>query len=94
MNELFGIVILVLLIAGFSVLSGGGRSASELRMRRRWEANFESEIRQIRPTDATGVLMCRRWRRVGLRTRGSLPELRRGTLSGPPLPGGDRPKEH
>lgn len=60
MNELFGIIILVLLIAGFSVLSGGGRSASELRMRRRWEANFESEIRQIRPTDATGVLMCRR----------------------------------
>ena len=59
MNELFGIVILVLLIAGFSVLSGGGRSASELRMRGRWEANFESEIRQIRPTDATGVLMCR-----------------------------------
>jgi rubrerythrin len=60
MNELLGIVILVLLIAGFTVLSGGGRSASELRMRRRWEANFESEIRQIRPTDATGVLMCRR----------------------------------
>lgn len=60
MNELLGIVILVLLIAGFSVLSGGGRSASELRMRRRWEANFESEIRRIRPTDATGVLMCRR----------------------------------
>lgn len=60
MNELFGIVILVLLIAGFTVLSGGGRSASELRMRRRWEANFESEMRQIRPTDATGVLMCRR----------------------------------
>ena len=60
MNELLGIIILVLLIAGFTVLSGGGRSASELRMRRRWEANFESEIRQIRPTDATGVLMCRR----------------------------------
>jgi rubrerythrin len=59
-NELFGIVILVLLVAGFTVLSGGGRSASELRMRRRWEANFESEMRQIRPTDATGVLMCRR----------------------------------
>jgi len=59
-NELFGLVILVLLIAGFTVLSGGGRSASELRMRRRWEANFDSEIRRIRPTDATGVLMCRR----------------------------------
>jgi rubrerythrin len=58
-NELFGIVILILLIAGFSLLSGGGRSASELRMRRRWEATFESEIRQVRRTDATGVLICR-----------------------------------
>lgn len=60
MNEILGLIILVLLIAGFSVLSGGGRSASDVRMRRRWEANFESEMRQIRPTDATGVLMCRR----------------------------------
>ena len=60
MNEIVGIIILVLLIAGFSLLSGGGRSASELRMRRRWESNFESEIRRVRPTDATGVLMCRR----------------------------------
>jgi rubrerythrin len=59
-NELFGLVILVLLIAGFSLLSGGGRSASDLRMRRRWESNFEAEIRQVRPSDATGVLMCRR----------------------------------
>jgi rubrerythrin len=59
-NEILGVVILVLLIGGFSLLAGGGRSASDLRMRRRWEANFESEVRQIRPTDATGVLMCRR----------------------------------
>ena len=60
MNELLGIVILVLLIGGFGLLAGGGRSASELRSRRRWEAGFESEIRRIRPSDATGVLMCRR----------------------------------
>jgi hypothetical protein len=59
-NEILGILILVLLLAAFSVLSGGGRSASELRMRRRWESTFESEIRQVRRTDATGVLMCRR----------------------------------
>ena len=60
MNELFGIIILVLLVAGFSLLSGGGRSASDVRMRRRWESSFDAEIRQIRPSDATGVLMCRR----------------------------------
>jgi hypothetical protein len=59
-NEILGIIILVLLIGGFSLLSGGGRSASELRMRRRWESTFESEIRTVRPTDATGVLRCRR----------------------------------
>jgi hypothetical protein len=59
-NELFGIIILVLLVAGFSLLSGGGRSASDVRMRRRWESSFDAEIRQIRRTDATGVLMCRR----------------------------------
>jgi hypothetical protein len=59
-NEIVGIIILVLLIAGFSLLSGGGRSANELRMRRRWESTFESEIRRVRPTDATGVLRCRR----------------------------------
>ena len=73
MNELFGIVILILLVAGFSLLSGGGRSASELRMRRRWEANFESEIRQVRPTDATGVLMCRRCGASGSERAGRCP---------------------
>jgi rubrerythrin len=72
-NELFGIVILVLLIAGFSVLSGGGRSASEFRMRRRWETSFDAEIRQIRPTDATGVLRCRRCGASGSERAGRCP---------------------
>jgi hypothetical protein len=72
-NELLGIVLLVMLIAGFSVLAGGGRSASELRLRRRWESSFESEIRQIRPTDATGVLMCRRCGASGSERAGRCP---------------------
>jgi rubrerythrin len=72
-NELFGIVILVLLVAGFSLLSGGGRSASDFRMRRRWESNFDAEIRQIRPTDATGVLMCRRCGASGSERAGRCP---------------------
>ena len=73
MNELLGIVLLVMLIAGFSVLAGGGRSASELRLRRRWESSFESEMRQIRPTDATGVLMCRRCGASGSERAGRCP---------------------
>ncbi len=73
MNELLGIVILLLLIAGFGLLSGGGRSASELRARRRWESSFESEIRRIKPTDATGVLMCRRCGASGSERAGRCP---------------------
>jgi rubrerythrin len=72
-NELFGIVILVLLVAGFSLLSGGGRSASDFRMRRRWESNFDAELRQIRPSDATGVLMCRRCGASGSERAGRCP---------------------
>jgi rubrerythrin len=75
-NEIVGIIILVLLIAGFSLLSGGGRSASELRMRRRWESTFESEIRNVRPTDATGVLMCRRCGASGSERAGRCPSCR------------------
>jgi rubrerythrin len=71
-NELLGVLILVLLIAGFSLL-GGGRSATELRMRRRWESSFESEIRQVRPTDATGVLMCRHCGASGSERAGRCP---------------------
>ena len=73
MNELAALVILVLLLAGFSLLAGGGRSASDLRMRRRWESTFESEMRRVRPTDATGVLMCRRCGASGSERAGRCP---------------------
>ena len=73
MNEIAGIVILVLLVAGFALLVGGTRSASELRMRRRWEASFDSELRQVRPSDATGVLRCRRCGASGSERAGRCP---------------------
>ena len=73
MNELAALVSLVLLLAGFSLLAGGGRSASDLRMRRRWESTFESEMRRVRPTDATGVLMCRRCGASGSERAGRCP---------------------
>ncbi|MDP9320532.1 MAG: hypothetical protein M3P16_05500 [Chloroflexota bacterium] len=73
MNEILGVLVLVLVLGGFSVLTGGGRSASELRMRRRWESSFESEIRRVRPTDATGVLTCRRCGASGSERAGRCP---------------------
>ncbi|HEV2249310.1 MAG TPA: hypothetical protein VGT60_02250 [Candidatus Limnocylindria bacterium] len=74
MNEAAGLVILVLLVAGFSLLAGGSRSASDVRMRRRWESSFESELRQIRRTDATGVLRCRRCGASGPERAGRCPD--------------------
>ena len=73
MSEIAGVVILVLLIAGVSLLAGGTRSASELRMRRRWESSFDSELRRVRPTDATGVLRCRRCGASGSERAGRCP---------------------
>jgi rubrerythrin len=72
-NEIAGVAILLLLIAGFGMLAGGSRSASELRMRRRWESSFDSEIRQVRPSDATGVLRCRRCGASGSERAGRCP---------------------
>jgi rubrerythrin len=72
-NEIAGVAILLLLIAGFGMLAGGSRSANELRMRRRWESSFDSEIRQVRPSDATGVLRCRRCGASGSERAGRCP---------------------
>jgi rubrerythrin len=72
-NEIAGVAILLLLIAGFGLLAGGSRSASELRIRRRWESSFDSEIRQVRPSDATGVLRCRRCGASGSERAGRCP---------------------
>ena len=73
MNDIVGIVILVLLIVGFGMLAGGTRSANELRMRRRWESSFDSELRRVRPSDATGVLRCRRCGASGSERAGRCP---------------------
>lgn len=73
MDQLGGLVILVLLIAAFGMFAGGGRSVSEQRMSRRWESSFDAEIRQTRPSDATGVLRCRHCGASGSERAGRCP---------------------
>ena len=48
----------VMLVALFALAGSFGRE--DARMRRRWDARFDTEARMLRRTDATGVLMCRR----------------------------------
>lgn len=57
--EIFWLVMLVLLVAGFGMLSGAGRGRDDFRARRRWDATFYAETHRQTHTDATGVLMCR-----------------------------------
>lgn len=71
--ELAGFLVLVLAVAGLGLLAGGGRSATDLRAGRRWDAAFESEIRRISHTDATGVLRCRRCGASGPERAGRCP---------------------
>lgn len=51
-----------LLFAGIAVVAlvlGSGRARDDIRMRRRWDAAFDQEIRRVSHTDATGMLRCR-----------------------------------
>ena len=60
MDQLAGVIVLVVFLAGFALLlGGGGRSATEMRMKRRWDSSFDAEIRRVQRSDATGVLRCR-----------------------------------
>jgi len=54
-----------LLIVGIAMFGAllflaGSVARDDPRMRARWDANFEGEARELRRTDATGALRCRR----------------------------------
>ncbi len=51
--------VLVVSVAVLGMFVGSGRSREDTRMRRRWDATFEHEIRRTTHTDATGMLVCR-----------------------------------
>ena len=60
------------MLAGLLMISGSSRR-DDTRMRSRWDATFEREARQLRRTDATGVLRCRRCGSTGSERAGSCP---------------------
>jgi hypothetical protein len=55
----------IFVLIGLAMLAGmfllaGSVSREDVRLRRRWDARFDSEARELRRSDATGVLRCRR----------------------------------
>lgn len=72
MSDLVFVLIGVVMLAAL-VLLAGSVTREDHRMRRRWEARFERDARELRRTDATGVLMCRRCGSSGSEKAGVCP---------------------
>jgi hypothetical protein len=53
-------VLLGVAMLGALVLLAGSVSRDDARLRSRWDARFDREAHELRRSDATGVLRCRR----------------------------------
>jgi rubrerythrin len=71
MEIVFVILGIVMLTAMF--LLAGSVARDEPRMRARWDATFDRESRELRRSDATGVLRCRRCGASGSEKAGRCP---------------------
>ena len=73
MDALLVLVGIAMLVGMFFIAGSIGSGREDPRMRRRWDATFERESRELRRTDATGVLMCRRCGTSGTERAGICP---------------------
>jgi rubrerythrin len=70
--EILLVAVGLLMLALLGALAGAvGRE--DPRSRSRWDARFDREARELRRTDATGVLMCRRCGASGSERSGVCP---------------------
>ncbi len=59
MTDAVFFVIGLLMLGGMLLLAGSVRG-EDIRLRARWDARFDHDAHELRRTDATGVLHCRR----------------------------------
>jgi len=74
--EVLSLLLLLAMLGLLSTLTGGMRE--DTRARRRWDARFDFESREVRRTDATGVLMCRSCGSSGSERAGCCPRCGAG----------------
>ncbi len=72
---------IVLVVLGIAMLTAmfllaGSLGRDEPRIRARWDATFDRESRELRRTDATGALRCRRCGASGSERPGICPSCR------------------
>jgi hypothetical protein len=66
-------VLIGLVMLGGLLLLGGSLSRDDPRLRRRWDTRFDHEAHELRRTDATGVLRCRKCGASGSERSGVCP---------------------
>jgi rubrerythrin len=73
MTDVALLVVGIVMLVGLFALAGS-LGQEDARMRRRWDARFDTEARVLRRTDATGVLMCRGCGASGSERAGTCPK--------------------
>ena len=73
MDAVLALVGVAMLVGLFLIAGSLGSTRDDPRMRARWDATFERESRELRRTDATGVLRCRRCGASGSEKAGVCP---------------------
>ncbi|OGO73364.1 MAG: hypothetical protein A3G84_00535 [Chloroflexi bacterium RIFCSPLOWO2_12_FULL_71_12] len=70
--EVIPLVIGLLMLGGLAMIAGS-MTRDDPRTRARWDSRFDREARELRHTDATGVLTCRRCGSSGSERAGVCP---------------------
>lgn len=73
--EAVPLIIGLAMLVGLAMLAGS-MTREDPRTRARWDARFDREARELRRTDATGVLTCRKCGASGSERSGVCPRCR------------------
>lgn len=77
LTEIVPLFIGLAMLGGLAMLAGSiGGGREDIRTRRRWDTRFDYEARELRRTDATGVLTCRKCGSSGSERSGYCPSCR------------------
>lgn len=76
LTEVVPLLIGLAMLGGLAMLAGSMGGREDQRTRSRWDTRFDREARELRRTDATGVLTCRRCGSSGSERSGVCPRCR------------------
>ena len=76
LTEVVPLLIGLAMLGGLAMLAGSMGGREDHRTRSRWDTRFDYEARELRRTDATGVLTCRKCGSSGSERSGVCPSCK------------------